>query len=101
MDIRENLKLGSQVKQKEIIGYVGSTGLATGPHLDYRLQQNGVFKNPFAMKFKPKFTLQGEELARFQKATADLSGLLDSFPDQNILHVKNITLTSENNISFL
>ena len=37
---------GARVHQGELIGRVGSTGLATGPHLDYRLKKNGAFINP-------------------------------------------------------
>ena len=37
----KGLKVGSKVRQKEVVGYVGSTGLATGPHLDYRLRKDG------------------------------------------------------------
>ena len=37
---------GSRVRQGELIGRVGATGLATGPHLDYRLKQKGVYINP-------------------------------------------------------
>jgi murein DD-endopeptidase MepM/ murein hydrolase activator NlpD len=40
------IKAGKRVEQKQIIGYVGSTGLSTGPHLDYRLSKNGQFINP-------------------------------------------------------
>jgi len=58
----KGLKKGISVRQKQIIGYVGSSGMSTGPHLDYRIKENGVFKNPFNMKFKPKSKLAGMEL---------------------------------------
>ena len=40
------VRAGARVRQGELIGRVGSTGLATGPHLDYRLKKNGAFINP-------------------------------------------------------
>ena len=45
------IRKGVKVRQKQIIGYVGSTGLSTGPHLDYRLAKDGKFRNPLRETF--------------------------------------------------
>lgn len=42
---------GKKVEQKEVIGYVGSTGFSTGPHLDFRVTQNGKYCNPLTVDF--------------------------------------------------
>lgn len=61
----KGIKVGSKVAQKEVIGYVGSTGLATGPHLDFRVYENGKPINPLTIKSQPKSPVKPENLARF------------------------------------
>jgi murein DD-endopeptidase MepM/ murein hydrolase activator NlpD len=98
---KKGLKISSTVAQKEIIAYVGSTGISTGPHLDYRIQHNGVFRNPFGIKFRAKTILQGEELELFGREILQTAELFNTNTDKKILQVKNVILYEDHTISFL
>ena len=97
----KGLAKGDLVSQKDIIGYVGSTGLSTGPHLDYRIQYNGEFRNPFGIKFKAKTVLQDEELELFHREMDQISELFNRDQAVKTLQVKTVVLSQENRISFL
>ena len=59
------VRSGARVDQRQVIGYVGSTGLSTGPHLDYRVKKSGRFVNPLSEKFVPGQPLDGAEHRRY------------------------------------
>jgi murein DD-endopeptidase MepM/ murein hydrolase activator NlpD len=63
-------KTGSRVTQGATIGYVGMTGLASGPHLHYEFRVKGVHRDPLTVTMPKPDPLAGAELARFRAATA-------------------------------
>ena len=66
---------GQRVRQGQIIGYVGSTGLSTGPHLHYEMYRNGVKVNPLSVKFIERAELEGAELTAFRRQLATLMSI--------------------------
>jgi murein DD-endopeptidase MepM/ murein hydrolase activator NlpD len=83
--IAKGIRAGAKVNQKDLIGYVGRTGLATGPHLDYRVKANGRFVNPLKMIAPPVQPVKQEYLADFQARRDNLLYALNLLTRQELL----------------
>ena len=76
------IRAGKRVRQGQVIGYVGSTGMATGPHLHYEFRINGVHRNPLTVKLPRAVPLKGEDKQRFLAQTDTLRQQLLNYASQ-------------------
>src|SRR5499433_2047489 len=76
--IPADIHKGARVHQKQIIGNVGATGLATGPHLDYRIVHNGTYVNPLSEKFIPGEPIPTAVRLDFTRHSRELLARLES-----------------------
>jgi murein DD-endopeptidase MepM/ murein hydrolase activator NlpD len=77
----DDLKRGDRVRKGQVIGYVGATGEATGPHLHYEVRRNGQAHNPLTMKLPDGQSIPRARLAAFTSRIQPLIARLDNVPD--------------------
>ncbi|PIX25247.1 MAG: peptidase M23 [Deltaproteobacteria bacterium CG_4_8_14_3_um_filter_45_9] len=77
------IRKGVRVRQKQIIGYVGSTGLSTGPHLDYRLVKNNQFRNPLKETFPTGLPIEKREMEIFRQRRDEMLVWLEGGGNKN------------------
>ena len=81
----KGLKAGQRVRQGEVIGYVGSTGRSTGPHLDFRVWKNGTPINPLKMDSPPAEPIKEANRAAFEAASLRCRAQVDTIQARKVM----------------
>ncbi len=84
----QGITKSKRVKQGQVIGYVGSTGLASGPHLHYEFRVNGVHRNPLTVKLPAAEPIDKAFNYHFKEETRYYLSMLDLMKDQTLAQVK-------------
>ncbi|MBF0629095.1 MAG: peptidoglycan DD-metalloendopeptidase family protein [Magnetococcales bacterium] len=87
------LRQGERVRQGEVIGRVGATGTATGPHLHYEVRVNGEQVNPFTVQLPSSGPVEKKFLADFRNQSNQLMALLKKRKTGDVTHLASLSLT--------
>ena len=86
----KGVRKGRRVEQGQIIGYVGSTGLATGPHLHYEFRVRGVHRDPLKVKLPKAAPIPDEYREDFLAQTAPMLAELNGLSDITVAQASNL-----------
>jgi hypothetical protein len=73
----KGMEIGKRVRQGQVIGFVGSTGQSTGPHVHYEILVNGRFVDPMRIKLPRGRSLEGPMMANFEKDRDRMDGMMN------------------------
>jgi murein DD-endopeptidase MepM/ murein hydrolase activator NlpD len=83
-DFAPGLRKGTRIAQGDVLGYVGATGIATGPHLHYEFRVDGVHRNPLTVALPAALPLAANQLAHFRDQTQAVLGRLEVIRSTNL-----------------
>lgn len=89
------IRAGKRVRQGDLIGYTGTTGLSTGPHLHFEMWQNGRYVDPLKVKFPSASPLPATNLAEFKQIAEKFLGALPPWPANGPADVRGTFLVGE------